>query len=216
MIRYALFDLDETLYPREVGILQAIGHRIERYLIERLGMAPEEAVRLRTEYGSRYGTTLAGLLAHHAADADDYLAYVHDVHVEKLLQPDAELDRVLSTLPWEPVIFTNADRRHAERVLGALGLRTHFARIFDITGMGYLQKPNPAAYEHVLAQLGVPGSACLFADDSLRNLQAAKAWQMTTVWVGADAGPTDGIDYPIPRAAAITEVAARIRARERQ
>lgn len=214
MIRYALFDLDETLYPREAGVLQAVGQRIEQYLIVRLGMEPEQARRLRAEYRSRYGTTLAGLLAHGSVDAEDYLAYVHDVPVESLLRPCSELDQVLRSLPWEPVIFTNADRRHAERVLDALGLRGCFARIFDIAGMGYRQKPDPAAYERVLAALGAPGSACLMVDDSLVNLQAGKAWQMTTVWVGQGTAPADGVDYCIARAIDIAGVATSIRAQE--
>jgi len=216
VIQYALFDFDETLYPREAGVLQAIGSRIEGYLIARLEMAPEEAKRLRAEYRARYGTTLAGLLAHHAVDAEDYLAYVHAVPVENLLQPNAELGAALGALPWEPVIFTNSDRRHTERVLNALGVRRYFARIFDITAMGYRQKPDPLAYRHVLAALGVAGSACLLVDDSLCNLQAAKAWQMTTVWVGRDAAPAEGVDYWIARAADITGVSARICAKEQR
>ncbi len=214
MIRYALFDLDETLYARSAGVLEAVRCRIERYMIERMGLPREEAARLRAEYRDRYGTTLAGLLAHHTADAEDYLAYVHDVPVETLLQPDAELGRALAALPWEPAIFTNSDLRHTDRVLNALGVRSYFGRVFDISGMGYRQKPEPAAYEHVLTALGAPGAACLFVDDSLGNLQAAKAWQMTTVWVGPDAAPAPGIDYCIAEAAAIAGVAARIRAQE--
>jgi len=38
-----LFDLDETLYPRHAGLMQEISARITRYLIERMGLAPEEA-----------------------------------------------------------------------------------------------------------------------------------------------------------------------------
>ncbi len=215
MICYALFDLDDTLYPPEAGVLKQVGGRIERYLIERMHMAPAEAARLRSEYRDRYGTTLGGLLAHHQADPEDYLAYVHDVPVEELVQPSAELDRALAALPWECIVFTNADRRHAERVLRALGVRQRFGRIFDITGMGYRQKPHPTVYEHVLAALEAPGPACLIADDALTNLTAAKAWGMTTTWVGPDAAPTDGIDYCIARITAIGEVAAQVQARDR-
>ena len=216
MIRYALFDVDETLYPREAGVLTAVRVRIERYLVERVGLPPAEAARLRTEYLERYGTTLAGLLANHTADAEDYLAYVHDVEVEALLQRDAALDRALASLPWELAVFTNADRRHAERVLDALGIRGRFQRIFDITGLGYRQKPDPAVYEHVLAELGVPGEACLLVEDSLRNLLPAKAWGMTTVWVGPGAVPTEGVDYCIAGVAGIAGVAADIAARNGQ
>ncbi len=210
MIRYALFDLDDTLYPPSTGILHAVGQRIERYLIERLRMEPAEAARLRDEYRDRYGTTLGGLLANHTADAEDYLTFVHDVPVEQMLQPAAELEAILAALPWECAILTNSDRRHSERVLAALGIRHHFSRIFDITGMGYRQKPHPSVYQHVLSALGVAGSACLFADDALCNLTAAKEWGMTTIWVRPEATPTAGVDYCIPNVAAIRELVVRI------
>ena len=213
MIEYALFDLDETLYPRESGLLQLVGQRIESYLIERLHMTPQEAARLRAEYRERYGTTLGGLLAQRLADPEDYLLYVHDIPVEEIIRPDPELDRVLGELPWECAIFTNSDWRHTERVLAALGIRRHFRRIFDIVSTGYQQKPRPAAYECVLKELSIPGSACLIADDSLKNLMAAKDWQMTTVWVGPNTTVTEGVDFAIPQIAAIAEVAAQIRAR---
>jgi len=212
VIRYALFDLDDTLYPPASGVLQWIGERIERYLIERLLMAPDEAARLRRAYRDRYGTTLGGLLADGLADADDYLAYVHDVPIEALDPARAALDRALAALPWECAIFTNSDRRHAERVLAALGIRQRFGLIFDITGMGYRQKPHPAVYHHVLAELGVSGDACLLADDALHNLAAAKDWGMTTVWVRPNAAPGEGVDYWIPEVKAIVEVAAQIEA----
>ncbi len=214
MIRYALFDVDETLYPPEAGVLRAVDRRIERFLVERMGMGHAEAMRVRADYLQHYGTTLGGLLAHHAVDPEDYLAYVHDVPVEELLQPSATLDRVLAELPWEPVIFTNADRRHAERVLAALGIRSRFRLIFDIGGMGYRQKPDPVVYERVLAALAVPGKACLLVEDSLRNLLAGKACGMTTVWVSAGAAPRDGVDYCIAEVAGIASVVAQVRARQ--
>lgn len=215
MIRYALFDLDETLYPREAGVLRAVGRRIERYLVERMQLPPPEAARLRTEYREAYGTTLGGLLAHHAIDPEDYLSYVHDVPVEEMLRPSAELDRALAALPWERVIFTNSDQRHTERVLAALGVRHRFSRIFEITGMGYRQKPHPSVYRLVLAGLGADGSACLLVDDALPNLIAGRDWEMTTVWVGPAAAPADGIDYCIREIAGIARVAAQLEAQRR-
>lgn len=213
MIRYALFDLDDTLYPPETGVLKAIGRRIEQYLIERMQLAPAEAARLRAEYRDRYGTTLGGLLVHHRIDPEDYLAYVHDVPIEDLIRPSAELDRVLDELPWECIIFTNSHRPHVERVLNALGVRHRFQRIFDIAGTGYLQKPHAAVYQHVLNGLSAEGAACLIVDDGLANLVAAKAWGLTTVWVGPGASQVDGVDFAIRQVAAITEVAADIQAR---
>ena len=42
-LRYLLFDLDETLYPRDAGVMQRIRRQIRRYIVEVLGYTPEEA-----------------------------------------------------------------------------------------------------------------------------------------------------------------------------
>ena len=117
------------------------------------------------------------------------------------------LDAVLEGLPWECAIFTNAHRAHAERVLAALGVRRRFSRVFDFVGMGYKQKPDPAAYRHVLAALGVEGPACLLVEDGLANLIPAKTLGMTTVWVGPHTGPAPGVDFAIAEARQIRDVA---------
>ena len=36
-LRCALFDLDNTLYPKSCGLMQEIGDRINLYMVERLG-----------------------------------------------------------------------------------------------------------------------------------------------------------------------------------
>ena len=44
-----------------------------------------------------------------------------------------------------------------------------------------LLKPDPRIYQFALAQLGVPANACLFVDDALVNVQAARALGMIGV-----------------------------------
>ena len=44
----------------------------------------EEVDILRRNYFEQYGTTLRGLQIHHQVDTDEYLAYVHDLPLEKL------------------------------------------------------------------------------------------------------------------------------------
>ncbi|MEV7995709.1 HAD-IA family hydrolase [Streptomyces sp. NPDC086077] len=44
-----------------------------------------------------------------------------------------------------------------------------------------LRKPEPAIYEHMLKMLELPGSACVFVDDSPRNLPPAAALGMAVV-----------------------------------
>jgi len=195
MLRFLVFDLDDTLYPPGTGLFYEVGRRIHTFLQERLGLSLEEARLLRRQYYEKYGTTLRGLQIHHQIDADEYLAYVHDVDVSAYLQPNPQMDAALATLPHEKVIFTNATAEYARRVLGVLGLGRHFGRIFDIYALHFCCKPNPEAYRILLAGLPAQGPECLLIEDNLRNLQAGKAAGMRTVLVNNDTDDGTGVDF---------------------
>ena len=184
-IHYLLFDLDETLYPRQTGIMQTIGRLIQQYIVEGLGYSPEEAVALRRQYYQRYGTTMRGLILHHNLDADHFLDYVHDFPLDDL-QPNPQLDALLATLPGEKIIFTNADRVHAERVLNQLGIRQHFSRIVDVVAVDYISKPAPEAYANCLRVLNAEPTECVLIEDSARNLGPAAQLGKATLLVDGD------------------------------
>ncbi len=194
-IRFLLFDLDETLYPRDAGVMQEIGRQIRRYIMREYGTTWEEADSLARRYHREYGTSMRGLLLNNNLDVEHYLAFVHDLPLD-LLRPNPALDALLAELPDEKVIFTNADRPHAERVLGQLGIRRHFDRIIDVVAVGYIPKPNLAAYTACLHLLGAQPAECVLIEDTGRNLAPAKQLGMTTVLV--DGNPTDPADYKIP------------------
>jgi putative hydrolase of the HAD superfamily len=200
MIRIILFDLDETLYPPHAGIMGQIRDLILEYIRTRLELPAEEADALRRHYLQAYGTTMRGLQVNHQIDPDEYLHYVHNIPLQEYLQANRELDVVLASLPQEKVVFTNASREHAERVLDLLGVRRHFARIVDVRDMEYESKPQPAAYQRICDLLGVRPEECLIVEDNVRNLQPAKALGMTTVLVrDGHAGPVEGVDYALNR-----------------
>lgn len=193
-IRYLLFDLDETLYPRSAGVMAQIGIQIRGYIVETLGLSVEDADALARRYHREYGTSLQGLLANHQIDPNKYLDYVHNLSLDALV-PDPALDSLLAGLPAEKVIFTNADSAHAERVLQRLGIRRHFSRIVDVVAVGYVSKPNLPAYTGCLRLLDARPSECVMIEDSGRNLQPAAALGMVTVLVDGD--PDDRADYRI-------------------
>lgn len=194
-IRFLLFDLDETLYPRAAGVMQEIGRQIRRYIMREYGATWEEADSLARRYHQEYGTSMRGLLLNNDLDVERYLAFVHDLPRD-LLQPNQALDALLAELPNEKVIFTNADRPHAERVLAQLGIRRHFSRIIDVVAVGYVPKPNLAAYTACLRLLDAHPAECVLIEDTGRNLAPAKDLGMTTILV--DGNPTDQADYKIP------------------
>ena len=191
-----IFDLDNTLYPPSRGVVDRVDVRINRYMIERLGMSADDASALRARYRDAHGTTLNGLMLHHEVDPDDYLTMVHEIAVEELLAPDPLLGAMLATLQQRKAIFTNGSATHAERVLDCLGVRSHFPWIFSLESVAYVPKPHHAAFETVLARLGVDAAECLFVDDRTDNLATARALGMRTILVthgtAVDA-PADGV-----------------------
>lgn len=183
MIRYILFDLDDTLYPTSAGMMQEISARMSAWMITRLGVPADDVDRQRQDYWARYGTTLRGLYIERHIDPQDFLNFVHNVRVEKYLQADARLDALLAYLPQTKAIFTNAPAEYARCVLRVIGVAKHFAEIFDINFIAYESKPAPSAYDQVVAALPVRAEECLLIDDTARNLVPAKKLGMRTVWL---------------------------------
>jgi putative hydrolase of the HAD superfamily len=182
------FDLDETLYPKGSGLWEAIRVRMSGYMMQRLDLPYDEVEILRRKYFEQYGTTLRGLQIHHQVDADEYLAYVHDLPLANYLEPAPQLHELLTSLPQRKWIFTNADAAHARRVLAELGLAACFDGIADIRAMDFVCKPEVEAYYKALAQAGAPDPVeCVLLDDSPRNLAPALALGFTTVLVGTEA-----------------------------
>lgn len=203
MIHTILFDLDDTLYPRHAGIMGQIRELMLRYIRTRFNLSTAEADDLRQTYLERYGTTMRGLQINHQIEPEEFLAYVHDIPLHLYIQPNASLDAALAALPQDKVVFTNASREHAQRVLAQLGIERHFSRIIDVRDMDFESKPQPGAYQKICALLNVAPEECLLVEDNLRNLAPAKALGMVTVLVGNDGAANTNTaaeaDYVIPR-----------------
>ena len=196
--RYILFDLDETLYPKEVGVMEALIARMLSFMTRKIGIPPDDVSTRQRYYHQRYGTTLRGLMEEYHIDPEDFLAYVHDIELEKFISASPPLARMLSSIPLEKVIFTNADTAHAERVLNVLQVRPFFTRIIDIRTIGYQSKPDPRAYHRALSTLNTSGEQCIMVEDNPRNLMPAKELGMTTILVDGKTPPTLGVDYIVP------------------
>ena len=157
---------------------------MNEYMSSRLQLADTEVSELRRHYYETYGTTLRGLQLHHGVDTDDFLAYVHDLPLEKFIQPIPEMTELLNSLPQQIYIFTNADQQHAERVLKQLQIRAIISGIIDIRAIDFNSKPNPEAYRRALSLVGQPApNQVLLIDDSLRNLEQGRQLGWNTIWV---------------------------------
>lgn len=207
MIRILLFDLDETLYAPQTGVMDRFRARVLHYMRTRLNLTAEEADALRRHYLKEYGTTLRGLQANDPIDPEEFLSFVHDLPLDDILAINPELDAVLAEIPQDKVVFTNASGEHAERVLALLGIRRHFARIVDVRDVEYESKPQPSAYRRVCELLGVRPEECLLVEDNVQNLRPAKDLGMVTVLVhDGHAYRDERVDFTIPRIEAIGAV----------
>ncbi|MRR33837.1 pyrimidine 5'-nucleotidase [bacterium] len=204
-MEFILFDLDNTLYPVGQEVFCLMDRRINRYMVEVVGISPDEVDDLRHSYWKRYGLTMRGLMRHHGVDPEDYLSYVHDIDVGGMLRPNPELYQALLSLPLRRAVFTNSSLDHSERVLDALGLNGAFEAIFDIRVARYLPKPCPEPYHAVLDRLSVSASRCIMVDDAPENLRTAKELGMGTILVG-EKTPLSWIDVAIREAIEVPQV----------
>ena len=181
------FDLDDTLYPASSGLWAAIRERMNAYMQRLMDLPIPEIVSLRQSYLEKYGTTLRGLQAHYIVNADEYLAFVHDLPLEQFIHPDPSLRTLLLSLPQRRWIFTNSDNNHANRVLNILGITDCFDGIIDIRAIEFACKPDKIAYQRALAITGDDDPAqCVIFDDALRNLSPARELGFYTILVGKD------------------------------
>ena len=208
MLTHIVFDLDETLYPRQAGLMQEIGLRIMRYMIERLGLPLEEAQARRARYYRVYGTALRGLMTEETIDPEDYLRFVHDIDLTGFIEPNPTLAAMLLDIPLSKAIFTNATAEHARRVLEVLGVADLFALIFDIRAMRYINKPDPRAYRLLRAALDVPAQSCILVEDNPRNLLPAKSLGMATILV--DHAECDQVDACVADILGVGKIVARM------
>ena len=193
-IRTWVFDLDNTLYPPATRLFDQIDRRMTAYVMRELGLPEAAADRLRHDYWQRYGTTLAGLMAHHGIDPEPYLAEVHDIDFGAL-RPDPDLRAGIAALPGRRIVYTNGSASYARRVIAARGLEGVFDAVYGVEHAGYRPKPAAAAFAAVFAADGLdPACAAMFEDDP-RNLREPHRLGMRTVHVAPDPEPADHIHH---------------------
>ncbi|MFI9731065.1 HAD-IA family hydrolase [Streptomyces sp. NPDC052092] len=124
-------------------------------------------------------------------------AHWNEVAAQRIgVGPGNLLGRIFSGLRPEPLMYETAAAARQQGIrVGLLSnsvgrdpwdlyagcdLDTTFDAVLISEEHG-LRKPEPAIYEHMLKMLELPGSACVFVDDSPHNLPPAAALGMATV-----------------------------------
>ena len=194
-----VFDMDDTLYPRDQGLMPLVQARINAYVVEAVGLDPESAGVLQRQFLDEHGTTLAGLMANYTIEPEHFLHDVHDVPMDGL-EPNPALRDQLLRLPGRRFVFTNGAREYAGRVLERLGVTDCFDGVFAIEDADLTPKPAPSTYRRMIQRFGFEPRSAAFFEDTPRNLEAAKALGMATILIGDGHGKPlgDHIDHIAP------------------
>jgi putative hydrolase of the HAD superfamily len=179
-----VFDLDNTLYPRECNLFAQIDLLISDYMVGVTGLPYAEARALQKAYYRDHGTTLHGLMLHHAVDPDHFLSTVHAIDYSGVAAHPV-LAETIGKLPGRKFILTNGDVGHTKSVLKQVGASDLFDGIFDIRSMKYKPKPLPEAYEEFFAAHGVDAGRAAMFDDLEKNLLVPHQVGMKTVQIVA-------------------------------
>jgi putative hydrolase of the HAD superfamily len=183
-----LFDLDNTLHNASGASFRGIDESMSAYIVEELGVSPEEAQALRLSYLLRYGATLLGLVRHHGIKAAHFLHQTHLLPgLEGRVHGHPHDFDAIARLPGRKFVLTNAPQAYAQRVLGALGIGMLFDGVLSIEDMvmfNHLRpKPDTRMLRWVAARLKVPPSHCVLVEDTLQHQKAARRVGMATVWM---------------------------------
>ncbi|MDR2717340.1 MAG: HAD-IA family hydrolase [Treponema sp.] len=166
MLKYLLFDLDNTLYSCHYGLEKNVSRRIWEFAAALLGKTPEEVRRQRMEAKKQYGTCLEWLMTEEGfTDVEAYFAAVHPPGEADSLTPDPVLRTFLENISIPKAVLTNAPREHADVILDKLGVSDLFTHVFDVRQCNFLGKPRREFFDHALRTLGVSIEEVLFVDD---------------------------------------------------
>lgn len=180
-----IFDLDNTLYPARCRLFDQVDRLIGRFIERELGLDQVAARSLQKRYFREHGTTLAGLMRHHAVDPHAFLDFVHRIDVTPV-EPSPALDRAIGRLPGRKLIYTNGSVAHADRVMRRLGVHGHFEAVFDIVAGAFTPKPEAESYRRLIERHAIDPSRAVLIEDLPKNLVPAAALGMTTVLVATD------------------------------
>ncbi|XP_071688328.1 uncharacterized protein C24B11.05 [Rutidosis leptorrhynchoides] len=193
-----LFDMDDTLYPMSLGLNSACRKNIEEYMLKYLNIEESQVPDMCLELYREYGTTMAGLKAlSYKFDDDEFHALVHGTLPYHTLKPDLVLRNLLLSMPQRKIIFTNADKAHAARVLSKMCLEDCFEGVICFETLNshcddtrfssptrVICKPAIESFEAAAIIANIDPNKTIFFDDSVRNIATAKSAGFHTVIVG--------------------------------
>ncbi|MDP1766411.1 MAG: pyrimidine 5'-nucleotidase [Methylotenera sp.] len=205
--RVWIFDLDDTLHNASAHIFPVMNRAMTQYMMEKLELDENAAHKLRQHYWRIYGATLKGLMRHHGTDPHHFL---HETHALKDLSDMVlqvkRLRHLLQSLSGRKLVFTNAPRSYALRVLDLMGISDCFEIIFSVESTKFHAKPSLRGFQMLLKTIKVKASDCVMLEDNLPALMTAKRLGMKTIWITKKLQKPNFVDYRLNEVLALTHI----------
>ena len=177
-----VFDLDDTLYPRSVGLHLQLKQRVVLFIADHMKIDHAAAEAVHLDYYERYGATLQGLVELHGVAPDAFLDFIHRIDLSALVRNEG-LIAALQALPGRRLVFTNASRGHAESALDAMGMTDLFDAIASIEDSDFVGKPHLSAFSGFFDAHDVDPCTSAMFEDRGGNLLVPHELGMKTVLV---------------------------------
>jgi len=182
LIKYWIFDLDNTLYSAKTRVFEQVDKKMSEYISKKLNVSTAKAKEIQKNYFHEYNTTLNGMIKNHKIDVDEFLEFVHNIDID-FLKKDLILGEELKKLDGKKIIFTNGPRKHALNVTKRIGIDQYFDDIFDIIDSEFVPKPAIQPYKKLVEKHKIDPKLCGFVEDIARNLKPAYEMGMKTIWI---------------------------------
>jgi putative hydrolase of the HAD superfamily len=207
MSKVWIFDLDDTLHNASAHIFPVMNRGMTQYIQDSLNLEEAAAHDLRQHYWKVYGATLKGLMRHHGTDPHHFLKETHQFnHLSEMVMTTKRLRHMLQQLKGRKVIFTNAPKSYALRVLDLLGIGDIFELVFSVESTKFHAKPSVRGFQMLLKSLHITPSHCIMLEDNVAALMTAKRLGMKTIWVTKRLHKPNFVDFRINGVLALTHL----------
>lgn len=212
MSKVWIFDLDDTLHNASAHIFPVMHRAMTDYIMQALALDETAAHHLRQHYWHTYGATLNGMMRHHSGHPSYFrpLHFLQETHrlenLPAMVVQTKRLRHMLQSLRGRKIIFTNAPRNYALRVLALLGISDCFELVFSVESTRFHGKPSIRGFQSLLKTIKAKPSDCVLLEDSLPALMTAKRLGMTTIWVSKLVQKPNYVDYRLSAVLALTHL----------
>lgn len=202
-----IFDLDDTLHNASAHIFPVMNRAMTQYIMDHLDLDEKNAHALRQHYWRIYGATLKGLVRHHNTDPYHFLEETHQLeNLREMVIQVKRLRHTLQSLDGRKLVFTNAPRSYALRVLDILDIEDIFELVFSVESTKFHAKPSIRGFRKLLQAIKAKAEDCIMLEDSLPALMTAKRLGMKTIWISKKLHKPNYVDYRLPSVLALTHI----------